>query len=697
MKKLALFLAAVLLLSAALPVEALAAEEEVLDSGTFGSLEWLVTENVDGGHSLRIRGKGDMPDLREESGYWSAAPWWRWETTGSLDEVILETGITSIGNGVFSGRRIDVIPDTVKRIGDRAFYGFGAGDDGSIELTLPAGVESIGEKAFYGGGFASVRIPASVTEIGRAAFGGIDGLRIEVDAANPNYACVNGALVSRDGRTMYLASPETAQIPAGVERIESAVFGNCADDIALLRIPAEVNAVAQDAFFGAPAITSVEVDEGSVSFCVKDGALLSRDGERLLLISKGAVTGSEYAIPAGVRTVDPHAFDQVIGQVETLRIPASVEDLQGSLGETELRQIEVEQSNPSYTAEDGVLFSKDRTVLVQYPAKREGTEYTVPDGVKRIGADAFYSALLDTGKFEDPIIVRLPAGLTEIGDRAFLGSGIEEIELPDSLRFIGAEAFARCWSLREITIPEGVTEVRAGTFADCEGLTHVRLPHSLRTIGLWAFAFNNGDSAKSFVVPEGVTEIKDFAFSYALGMGYISLPRSLKSISASAFDWCYSLYAVYYAGSAAQWEKVRGSSDIAALDLGVFTDTAASKVLSESGKKGILAAGRYGALQWQLGEDGTLQISGKGKMPYLDSGWAGTPTPWIEWLESREEDMTIRKMVIGSGVTYVDSSVFDGCYELTDIYYAGSKAQWEKIVTEEGTVPDDIEIHCNTK
>ena len=59
--------------------------------------------------------------------------------------------------------------------------------------------------------------------------------------------------------------------------------------------------------------------------------------------------------------------------------------------------------------------------------------------------------------------------------------------------------------------------------------------------------------------------------------------------------------------------------------------------------------------------------------------------------------MTIRKMVIGSGVTYVDSSVFDGCYELTDIYYAGSKAQWEKIVTEEGTVPDDIEIHCNTK
>ena len=79
-----------------------------------------------------------------------------------------------------------------------------------------------------------------------------------------------------------------------------------------------------------------------------------------------------------------------------------------------LREIIVDESNPYFSSEDGVLFNKDKTVLLKYPEDKKDKTYTVPDGVTEIAAEAFM------GKRHLTSVV-LPESLTKIGYDAFLG------------------------------------------------------------------------------------------------------------------------------------------------------------------------------------------------------------------------------------------------------------------------------------
>lgn len=67
----------------------------------------------------------------------------------------------------------------------------------------------------------------------------------------------------------------------------------------------------------------------------------------------------------------------------------------------------------------------------------------------------------------------LPEGVTEIGNGAFLGAGIEAIRLPNSLKTIKTKAFAQCASLKTITIPEGVEQIETAVFENNYNLSDV--------------------------------------------------------------------------------------------------------------------------------------------------------------------------------------------------------------------------------
>lgn len=80
--------------------------------------------------------------------------------------------------------------------------------------------------------------------------------------------------------------------------------------------------------------------------------------------------------------------------VTTVRIPSSVtrvgnEAFSAAYG---LKNIEVAAENPSFTTVDGVLFNKDQTDLITYPASKDGQSYTVPTTVKHILDGAFAQA-----------------------------------------------------------------------------------------------------------------------------------------------------------------------------------------------------------------------------------------------------------------------------------------------------------------
>ena len=121
----------------------------------------------------------------------------------------------------------------------------------------------------------------------------------------------------------------------------------------------------------------------------------------------------------------------------------------------------------------GVVFSEDNSVLLQFPKVLELESYNVPDGVTRIGTDAFaYCRHLKK--------ITLPSGLKVISEQAFANASIEEIVLPENMTSIGAGAFQYS-KLRQITLPEGITEIAEDVFSTTK-LKSINIPSSVRTI-----------------------------------------------------------------------------------------------------------------------------------------------------------------------------------------------------------------------
>ena len=99
----------------------------------------------------------------------------------------------------------------------------------------------------------------------------------------------------------------------------------------------------------------------------------------------------EYGGDYSVTTIGEWAFSNCTS-LASIDIPNSVTTI-GELAFascTSLASISVASDNPNYIGIDGVLFNKDKTMIVVYPASKDGSEYTIPNSVTTIGELAFF-------------------------------------------------------------------------------------------------------------------------------------------------------------------------------------------------------------------------------------------------------------------------------------------------------------------
>jgi len=202
----------------------------------------------------------------------------------------------------------------------------------------------------------------------------------------------------------------------------------------------------------------------NTSYSFEKGILYNKN--KTVLVDAGNKQGA-YTIPNGVTSIERRAFSYCSGltsivipnsvtsigegtfsgcnELTSVTIPSGLTTLNGfSFSHYHnLTAVEVASGNPRFTSEGGVLFSKDKTILIGYPAGREGT-YTIPNGV------------------------------TAIGNRAFFGcTGLTSINIPNSVKNIGKEAFSGCSGLISIIIPSGVTSIEYNAFNRCSGLISI--------------------------------------------------------------------------------------------------------------------------------------------------------------------------------------------------------------------------------
>ena len=172
----------------------------------------------------------------------------------------------------------------------------------------------------------------------------------------------------------------------------------------------------------------------------------------------------------------------------------------------DLQSINVDSENDRYMSEKGILYNKDMTRILCYPAGIKDTEFFVPDTVKTIGDFAFYG----TKALES---INIPDSVTNIGTDAFGEcSGLKEVVIPDSVTSMGEAVFYKCTSLEKVKLSVNITSPNPAVFQYCSSLKEVVLPDKLNSI--LRSAFQNCDNLKNITIPKNVTTIQDYALGY---------------------------------------------------------------------------------------------------------------------------------------------------------------------------------------
>lgn len=273
--------------------------------------------------------------------------------------------------------------------------------------------------------------------------------------------------------------------------------------------------------------------------------------------------------------------------IKSVYLPASITTIgEGAFaGCTALTTITVENDNKVFSALNGVLYSKDLSTVVAFPAGLKVTEYSVTNSIRDIRASAFAGCVnLTQFKLADAAnklfyvydgvlykldangspstLIAYPAGKTSgsfsspivtstIGDYAFYGATkLTSINI-DGVISVGAHAFENCRELISLTIPNTTRAIGEYAFASCSKLTAISFGEAITTIN--AHTFENCTSLRTVYMPDTILRIKEYAFNNCINLNTVMIGAGTREIGERAFMFCNSLSAVLYKGNATNW------------------------------------------------------------------------------------------------------------------------------------------------
>ena len=335
---------------------------------------------------------------------------------------------------------------------------------------------------------------------------------------------VEGGYLTFDKKTGTVTdcdqSVTKANIPHTIKGVTVTCIGNDAFDncrsLTSVTIPDSVMSIGDSAFRYCTSLTSVTIPDSVTS--IGDTAFQ-------YCTSLASVT-----IPDSVTSIGDCAFMDC-SSLTSVTIPDSVTSIgSGAFSNcAALTGIWVTEGNSHYSSDaSGVLFSKDKTTLVQCPGTLAAC--TIPDSVTSIVGYAFDGCTSLTS-------VTIPDSVTSIGGRAFDGcTSLTSVTIPDSVTSIGKGAFYDCTSLTSVTIPDSVTSIDEYAFYDCKSLTSVTIPDSVTSIGDWAFSgcksltnvyFTGTEEAwNGITIDDGNDALKNANIHY----NYVSHTHSYKAV-----------------------------------------------------------------------------------------------------------------------------------------------------------------------
>ncbi|MBQ7265590.1 MAG: leucine-rich repeat domain-containing protein [Firmicutes bacterium] len=347
-----------------------------------------------------------------------------------------------------------------------------------------------------------VTVPKSMTDLGGWSFWGRNSIKnIYVSGENEKFCDIDGVLFSKDAKTLIFYPPahgDSYEIPEGTVDLAKGAFKDCTSLVSV-KIPNTVKNI-YGSFHGCTSLTNVKLPS-SLEY-IGDGAFGNCK----------AITG--ISIPFSVRKIVGNAFS----------------------GCENLKAIRVNSDNVYYCDVDGVLYNREKTRLVIYPADH-GMMYQVPEMVSTIGEWAF-------AKSHKLSILILSNSVREIEEYAFGDcDSITNLSIPDSVTSIGKRAFWHCASMERVTLSHNIETVDDYTFDSCVSLKGITIPEGVKNIG--EGAFSHCYELKDIILPDTLTTVGTSAFESCENVSAVTIPNSVKNMGKNAFKGCWKLYTVY--------------------------------------------------------------------------------------------------------------------------------------------------------
>lgn len=482
---------------------------------------------------------------------------------------------------------------------------------------------------------------------------------------------------------------------------------------------------------------------------------LSSDGSGYILTGLGTYTGANLIIPEtyeGLPVTAISMYDSdFIDKITSISIPRFV-----------ITYSSLSWSLPNL---ESVYFNAENCIDCSFKGSggENGIEVVIGKAVRSIHG-GFSSENIKSIRFEEGSVCRT------IGGSAFSGSAITEIEIPTSVRVIGARAFFNCKNLKSVKMTWGVEEIEAEAFANCENLENFDMSTDIKLLGerfvdsrnnikynrsqnlfylgnekhpnlvlmdvalhaietctispetkiIYATAFENCNSLKAVNVPEGVISVGGFANCGSLKE--LNIPSSVTHIEtgfSSGFYCCYSLTKitvdsgnkVYYEKDGCIIEKatktvILGCNSAVIPDDGSVTaigDWAFYSMEPQSFVNLVIPEGVTSIGAGAFSRCGNIEsvalpksLTHLGKYAFRDCEKLKNIVIPEGITQIGEQTFmgckSLEYVVIPTNVILINDGAFTGCEKLTQIFYTGTRGEWEKILVRGTAWPETVTI-----
>ena len=339
-----------------------------------------------------------------------------------------------------AGTEIDVKEGTYA-INSLAFYNQSA----LAGITVPDSVERIGEKAFYGTNWLQKQPYYEPVYLGKVLyFYNFPWRAIQESDIKDELVIKDGTVSVSESAFASHGTHRNVVFPASLEHIGEYAFYQC-DYLETITVPSDSNLK----YIGDAAFYASQNLEG-------------------------------FTFPEGFERIGINAFVEC-ASIKNIALPSSVKSIGLTCFEPNgLDSFAVAADNPYYcTDENGILYNKDKITVHASYQKITAEELTLPVTVTKIAAQAFVRTSVKKMNLPDSLreigfeaftessveIINIPYGVKRIEDYAFYDCDLlEEIEIPKTVEFIDSRAFSSCSLLKKTVIPENTKYIDSDAF-----------------------------------------------------------------------------------------------------------------------------------------------------------------------------------------------------------------------------------------